>query len=585
MPAKLRPFKPSNSRNYWFRKTVPVDVRQFADGKREWKESLHTEDYRVAERKVAVLDAQYSEWINMARRGEFPAMQDNRPTLHDIAVLAHRWLRGEVDKLKGFKSQKDFSPYVLESTITIKGERVEILEAFNDPIIEAIERGFAAQKQISGHIAYRLLRDNGLSLVEDSELYQQLVRSLCFRHIELNQIAADICCGRVWSLPFERDLSGELLSVEEARSKATVKKGLGRVTFKSIGNLAAEFVEYEAKRREWTAKYRSNVENALNLFMEFVGKEANPARVASSDIRDYLDLSERLPKNFRQYRQLRGLPLSQIAEAGEKEGLEATAADTQRHRWQHVHALFEYATKMVSDMEGARNPADGLKPSARKGERAQRVPFSMSDLKAIMKATRLAGKPSMLWAPRISLATGMRSDEVLQLQREDVKELDGIWYVDVNTDVNVETGMRKHLKNSNSNRAVPIPAILIEAGFLDFAQQSGEGRLFPELKPDRYGKYSSNYGRQFGELLKEFGIKPAADSKKLKDFHSFRHTFKALARQYEVDTECADLIGGWQESTAKHSKVALDYGRSEYWTFLGRLQREINKINYEGLEF
>lgn len=585
MPAKLKPYKPKNSRNYWFRKGVPADLRQFADGKREWKKSLQTEDYRVAERKAAVLDAQYSEWISMARRGEVPVMQDNRPTLHDIQVLAHRWLKGEVDKLKSFKSRKDFAPYVLESTVTIRGEHVEILEAFDEPIVEAIERGFEAQKQISGHIAYRLLRDHGLALVEDSESYQRLVRSLCFRHLELNRIAADICCGRAWTLPFEKDQSGELLSVEEARSKAKAKRGLGQVTFKPFGKLVTEFVEYEAKRREWTPKYRSNVENALNLFLDFIGKEANPARTTSSDIREYLELSERLPKNFRQYRHLRGLPLSQVAEAAQAEGLETTAADTQRLRWQHVHALFEYAMTMLPDMEGGRNPADGLKPSARKGEKGQRFPFSLAELNAILEATREVQAPSLFWAPRIGVATGMRSDEILQLHGSDVKELDGIWYIDVNTEVNVETGQRKNLKNDNSNRAVPVPEILIKAGFLDLARNSGAGRLFPGLKLDGDNKYSSNFGRLFGKVLKDLGIKPPSDSKMLKDFHSLRHTFKALARMYEVDTECADLIGGWKDSEAKRSKVAGEYGRADYGMYLGRLKREIDKIGFGGLEF
>jgi len=53
------------------------------------------------------------------------------------------------------------------------------------------------------------------------------------------------------------------------------------------------------------------------------------------------------------------------------------------------------------------------------------------------------------WLPILGLYTGCRANEVCQLHKEDLKEQDGIWYLDIN-----DNG-KKSLKNRSSRRLVP----------------------------------------------------------------------------------------------------------------------------------
>ncbi|WP_303703550.1 hypothetical protein, partial [Brevundimonas naejangsanensis] len=78
------------------------------------------------------------------------------------------------------------------------------------------------------------------------------------------------------------------------------------------------------------------------------------------------------------------------------------------------------------------------------------------------------------------------------------------------------------LKNASSNRRVPIHQALIDLGFLRYvhaARDKGQARIFPDLKPDRYGSVTGNWTKWFGYHLREVcGV-----SDKRITFHSFRH--------------------------------------------------------------
>ena len=81
---------------------------------------------------------------------------------------------------------------------------------------------------------------------------------------------------------------------------------------------------------------------------------------------------------------------------------------------------------------------------------------------------------------RVALFTGMRQDEICQLTRGDVAQVDGVWLFDVNGDKG------KRVKNKQSIRRVPIHQRLLAAGLTQFLPKSG--RLFSYFKED-YRRY------------------------------------------------------------------------------------------------
>jgi integrase len=76
--------------------------------------------------------------------------------------------------------------------------------------------------------------------------------------------------------------------------------------------------------------------------------------------------------------------------------------------------------------------------------------------------------------------SGMRLNEVAQLEVQDIEMRDGVWCINVTPDGEDN----KRLKNASSKRRVPVHEQLEASGFLDFYEEQkakGHSRLFPGL--------------------------------------------------------------------------------------------------------
>ena len=106
------------------------------------------------------------------------------------------------------------------------------------------------------------------------------------------------------------------------------------------------------------------------------------------------------------------------------------------------------------------------KPKA--GER--RLPFSDEEARLILeKARELRGADR--WIPWLLAFTGARVEEVAQALVADVRERDGIAYLDINAE-----SEGKSLKNAGSARRVPLHPALVAEGFLDYVDGAAAGR-------------------------------------------------------------------------------------------------------------
>jgi integrase len=92
--------------------------------------------------------------------------------------------------------------------------------------------------------------------------------------------------------------------------------------------------------------------------------------------------------------------------------------------------------------------------------------------------------------------TGCRAAEITQLDTADVKQVEGIWCIDLCE------GERKSLKNRVSIRTVPIHSQLLPI-FLPFFQQQTGRKLFPLSQAEG----SPLVSRWFRDLLRRIKIK------------------------------------------------------------------------------
>ena len=229
---------------------------------------------------------------------------------------------------------------------------------------------------------------------------------------------------------------------------------------------------------------------------------------------------------------------------------------TVRHKLGILRTLFGTA---VDHELAASNPAAELRMHETVCRKA-RVAFSADDLNRLFRAEIHAagkrpkggGREAAFWLPLLALFTGARVEELAQLLVSDLRHAEGLgYYLHISDDAG-----HAQLKNPASRRRIPLHAVLLDCGFLDYAaglQRSG--LLFPELRPNPRGKLGGYFSSFFsGYLRRKVGI---GDRRKV--FHSFRHTFKDACRAVGLEEEVHDALTGHAAPRASRR-----YGNEQY---------------------
>jgi len=218
-----------------------------------------------------------------------------------------------------------------------------------------------------------------------------------------------------------------------------------------------------------------------------------------------------------------------------------------------------------------------------KSDSRHRLPFDIDDLKRLFGSPLYRGEKSLgrrvgeagVWIPLLALYQGCRVEELAQLLVEDVQRIDGVWCLVID-DMPGEGGEGKRLKNTASRRRLPLHPKVVEAGFLRYVEElrgKGKSRLFPSLRPDRFGKFAAAFSKAFMKYLRQdLGI-----TDKRKVFHSFRHTFRDACREAGLDEEISDALMGHSNT----QRMGRRYGSS---FSIRRLHEAICRIEYPGLE-
>jgi integrase len=217
----------------------------------------------------------------------------------------------------------------------------------------------------------------------------------------------------------------------------------------------------------------------------------------------------------------------------------------------------------------ASNVAERISVKVADGGKNKRLPFSLPELQAIFASPVYANgdRPTQgraeaaYWLPLLGLFTGARLEEIGQLRVSDVQrhsypDQDGNmlsgWFLNITETID-EKGQENRLKNAASERLVPLHPEIERLGFITYVEKLKDqsGRVFPELKPNVYGRLTAKWGEWFGRYLRT--VCGVADKRKV--YHSFRHAFKDYTRR-------ARMPEGVQRQIMGHAgkDVADDYG-------------------------
>ncbi len=235
-------------------------------------------------------------------------------------------------------------------------------------------------------------------------------------------------------------------------------------------------------------------------------------------------------------------------------------------RLNQLRSLFRYA--VANDLL-ATDPTSGVKAPASKRAKEARLPFDTAALKVLFSGPvhsagerpNRGGGEASYWLPLLALFTGARLNELGQLRPIDIvqeryavgKSDQSAWVIRITSDE--ADGLT--LKNRGSARRVPIHSALVSLGFLRYVEAlrtAGQVRLFPELKPDRFGTVTGNWSKWFGSYLRSRNVN---DPRIV--FHSFRHSFKHYARESGLPKSVNDAITGHESGDVADSYGGLDY--------------------------
>lgn len=221
------------------------------------------------------------------------------------------------------------------------------------------------------------------------------------------------------------------------------------------------------------------------------------------------------------------------------------------------------------------NPAARMRIAISDTKKAtsRRQPFSPEELRTIFEESPVFAEgerpqggaaEAAYWIPILGLYTGARLEEIGTRQVTDIRQHNGIWYIDINADA---PGMS--VKTASSIRRVPIHRRVLELGFLEYRDRIAQSHkdLFPQVHAKARARTTS-YSKWFNRYLRNAcGIE---DTRKV--FHSFRHTFKDACREAGIQQDVHDALTGHTDGS-----VSKTYGSGHS---LNTLNEAIQKINY-----
>ncbi|MBL0114284.1 MAG: tyrosine-type recombinase/integrase [Sphingomonadales bacterium] len=188
------------------------------------------------------------------------------------------------------------------------------------------------------------------------------------------------------------------------------------------------------------------------------------------------------------------------------------------------------------------NPAAGVaKVRAEKKVKLREKDFTHAERQIILTAA-LAPQPERLspehalarrWVPWLCAYTGARVNEMTQLRAEDVTQIEGVWSLAITPEAgSVKTDMA---------RVVPMHEHLIAQGFPAIAKAKGKGPLFYEPAQEGEGYARGRHkrmGMRVADWVHSLGIHGVFPN------HGWRHTFKTICREAEIEERAADYMQG-----------------------------------------
>ncbi len=343
-------------------------------------------------------------------------------------------------------------------------------------------------------------------------------------------------------------------------------------------------------RHTWSPRTKQAYRTTRRYVCEAFGEQTPIRNIAREDCRQFVSTLCAMPLHAKN--KLPNLQMKEAIEAAAKAGGMQTISVANVNAY--LNKFCSFMNWCVTEEYIDKNPSKGLRVPDLVKKRDKRKSFTTQQLRRIFNAPLYTGcqddfhgyakvgankpKRARFWVPIIALFTGMRLNEICQLDVADVVTIDGYDCFSISENI-TDQGDIKRLKTASSERIVPVHDQLKRIGFMTYVNEqkrSGSKKLFPEILATKDGYRSVHFSKWFSRFLET-----CKASEKLTCFHSFRHNFRDAMRNARVSRDLALALGGWT-SSSDGSQIADNYGSG---FDAGILSEALNSIKYPELDF
>ena len=339
-----------------------------------------------------------------------------------------------------------------------------------------------------------------------------------------------------------RSFKSQLVSSTKSESKANA------VTLKSAFE---NYISNTSISNNWSDSTFGLVRHVGRLMSMKFGDELDIKKIKRDDLLNFRNILLQLPTKLSQNSLYKDKSIDEIiALAKDRPKI---SKSTIKKYIVRVSEFFKYCYD--SDYID-KNPAVDLQIDLNQDDVTNKNPYEDSDVNALLdivskirssgdtKSQRIS-KDELFFVTHIAAYSGMRLNEIIQLNTDDIVEKYNIVCFSLNTKIDVKTGKSKTLKTRNSARIVPIHSKLSRIGLFEFI----ESKKKLARKCGKAVRLFSCDNKDFSEYFrKKINTKVIKDGDKTRTFHSFRHTFiNKLIQSGQRVEHIAALVGHEQQ--------------------------------------
>lgn len=484
---------------YYYRRRLPGLTKS------EVAVSLRTRLFREAQWLAAKMDQEFGRVI--------ASVKDDTKT-PDIQRIARDYLKR---KLEFDMKQRATSPHIGVYSRSAEPGRI----ATDD--LEWVEVELQTAKTELRERLYEHQRPLIDAIMEDDAVPPERRGELAHAIFQANVV--------FWETVRERTLGNFSAGFQEPEETqagpAEDSSALPTTTSPQLSEILPGFLKFMSEQEVWRGQTLAQNTATYDMFIECCG-DRPVADYKRKDLAAFFDMLRGLPRLYSKSAEWKGVPLAQIVERTKEQDHERLSIKTMKRHFSALGRLFDYLKKRGEYL--GENPAHGFEFPDKRRAREKRKMWEGEPLTKLFSSPVWTGcfskdrrsrpgshtiKDEKYWLPLLGLYHGNRLEEFAQLCRSDVRQQDGIWFLDINDEE------QKHVKNEQSKRKVPLHTELKRLGFLGYVEKTAPNpadRVFPQLRPGgpdgKLGYFFTKWWTQYRKDIKVY--------EKGLDYHSFR---------------------------------------------------------------